>query len=315
MALSKTAYLTLLISVAGFAAFALLPFAGVPLVFAFVMLKYIALAESMNIISGYAGYVDFGHVVSYGLGVYWAALSIWHLGGMFLTLPLLAVLVAGLGAALVASLIGSVLLRLRGAYFALAMLSFNEVVRLTITNMPRKWAGGPYGIPVPAVYDPLSAYYGMLILVVVTLVSVYVLANSSFGVCLKAIREDEDAAEDMGIPTFNYKLIAFISSALIAGLVGGFDLWYTGYAAPDINFELRYTVEMLVMMLAGGSGTVFGPVLGAVTLLLVRDYLWSISPFIYLVIFGFIIIVLILFMPYGILGLLDRMPRFKGKIK
>ncbi|MFQ6124504.1 MAG: branched-chain amino acid ABC transporter permease [Candidatus Heimdallarchaeota archaeon] len=315
MQLSRTAHFILPMSVTGLAAFALLPFTGYPLIFPFVILKYIVLVSSLNLITGYTGYVDFGHVVFYGLGVYGAALSVYHLRGIFFALPFIAVLLGGLVASIVAIIIGSVLLRLRGAYFALAMLSFNEVVRLTFLNLPQNWAGGTFGIPLPAIYDPLLAYYGMLILVVATLSFMYLLANSSFGVCLKAIREDEDAAEDLGIPTFNYKLIAFALSGLIAGLAGGFDLWYTAYASPDINFELAHTVEMFAMMLAGGSGTVFGPVLGAFILIPFRDFVWALSPFIYTIIFGALIVGLILLMPYGILGLLDRLPKFKGKIK
>jgi branched-chain amino acid transport system permease protein len=271
-------------------------------------MKAIVLAMSLNLITGYTGYVDFGHVVFYGLGTYVAGIAIGMIG---LALPLpLWVFVGPLLVALIALLVGMPALRLRGAYFAIAMLSFNAATRLVILNLPRDFAGGAFGIPSPEIYDPRAAYYGMVgLLVAITLVTVW-LAGSRFGVGLKAIRDDEIAAGVMGIRTTQYKLAAFAAAA------GSVDYWFVAFTSNELVFNNVVTVEMVAGVFLGGAGTVVGPVLGAGILYLVRDFLWLRFPFLYLPMFGAVIIGVVLFMPRGIVGFVeDHVPALRAKIK
>lgn len=284
------------------------------LVFWFNLMKAIVLAMSLNLITGYTGYVDFGHVVFYGLGTYVAGIAIGMIG---LALPLpLWVFVGPLLVALIALLVGMPALRLRGAYFAIAMLSFNAATRLVILNLPRDFAGGAFGIPSPEIYDPRAAYYGMVgLLVAITLVTVW-LAGSRFGVGLKAIRDDEIAAGVMGIRTTQYKLAAFGASAYFAAAAGSVDYWFVAFTSNELVFNNVVTVEMVAGVFLGGAGTVVGPVLGAGILYLVRDFLWLRFPFLYLPMFGAVIIGVVLFMPRGIVGFVeDHVPALRAKIK
>ena len=287
---------------------------GASLVFWFNLMKAIVLALSLNLITGYTGYVDFGHVVFFGLGTYVAGIAIGMLG-VAVPVPLW-VFVGPLLIALIAVVVGMPALRLRGAYFAIAMLSFNAATRLVILNLPSDFAGGAFGIPSPEIYDPRTAYYGMVgLLVAIILVTVW-LAGSRFGVGLKAIRDDEGAAGVMGVRTTQYKLTAFAVSAYFAAAAGSVDYWFVAFTSNELVFNNVVTVEMVAAVFLGGAGTVIGPVLGASTLYLVRDFLWVRFPFLYLPMFGAVIAGVVLFMPRGIVGFVeDHVPSLRARIK
>jgi branched-chain amino acid transport system permease protein len=287
---------------------------GALLVFWFNLMKAVVLAQSLNLITGYTGYVDFGHVVFYGLGTYVAGIAIGQLG---LGVPvLLWVFVGPLMIALLAALVGMPALRLRGAYFAIAMLSFNEATRLLILNLPRDFAGGAFGIPAPEIYDPHSAFLAMVALVVAIMLFTTWLANSRFGVGLKAIRDDEGAAAVMGISTTPYKLAAFGASAYFAAAAGAVNYWFVAHTSTELVFNNVATVEMVAGVFLGGAGTVVGPVIGATILYIVRDVLWSRFPFLYLPLFGMVIAAVVLYVPRGIVGFVeDRVPALRAKIR
>lgn len=290
------------------------PVSGAPLVFWFNLMKFIVLAQSLNLITGYTGYVDFGHVVWFGLGTYVAGVA---LGRLELGIPVpVWVFLGPVLIALLAALVGLPALRLRGAYFAIAMLSFNEATRLIVLNLPRDFAGGPFGIPMPRIYDPASAFYAMLALLVgITLVSGW-LSSSRFGVGLRAIRDDEGAAAVMGVATTPYKLAAFAASAYFAAAAGAVDFWFVAFTSNELVFNNVLTVEMIAAVFLGGGGTVVGPVLGATILYWARDLLWIRFPFLYLPMFGAVIIGVVLFAPRGIVGLLeDRIPALRARIR
>jgi branched-chain amino acid transport system permease protein len=287
---------------------------GALLVYWFNLMQAIVLAQSLNLITGYTGYVDFGHVVFYGLGTYVAGIAI---GQLALAVPVpLWVFVGPLMIALLAALVGLPALRLRGAYFAIAMLSFNEATRLVVLNLPRDFAGGAFGIPTPEIYDPHAAFYAMVgLLVAITMFTIW-LAGSRFGVGLKAIRDDEGAAAVMGISTTPYKLAAFGASAYFAGVAGAMDYWFVAHTSNELVFNNVVTVEMVAGVFLGGAGTVVGPVLGATILYIVRDLLWSRFPYLYLPMFGVVIAVVVLYVPRGIVGFLeDRVPALRAKIR
>jgi branched-chain amino acid transport system permease protein len=287
---------------------------GALLVFWFNLMKAVVLAQSLNLITGYTGYVDFGHVVFYGLGTYVAGIAIGQLG---LGVPvLLWVFVGPLMIALLAALVGMPALRLRGAYFAIAMLSFNEATRLLILNLPRDFSGGAFGIPAPEIYDPHRAFLAMVALLVAIMLFTTWLASSRFGVGLKAIRDDEGAAAVMGISTTPYKLAAFGASAYFAAAAGAVNYWFVAHTSTELVFNNVATVEMVAGVFLGGAGTVVGPVIGATILYIVRDVLWSRFPFLYLPLFGMVIAAVVLYVPRGIVGFVeDRVPALRAKIR
>lgn len=280
----------------------------------FLMVKYICLALSFNLIAGYVGYISFGHVAFYGIGGYVAAIlaSKTGLGSYFL----LCLLSGGVGASLAGYFLGRVLMRLRGAYFAIATLALNEALKVVMFNLPEDFSGGTFGIPLPAIRNAMAAYYLMLLVTSGALIIVYYLVRSKFGVTLKAIREDEDAAMAMGINAPKYKSWAFSLSTFIMGLAGAIDLQFIGYIYPEAAFFIETNVEVIAMTMLGGIGTILGPVIGSVILFIVADFIWARWPLSHLILLGIVLGVLVMFMRRGILGLAeDKIPQLRGKIK
>ena len=268
---------------------------------------WITLAGSWNLISGLTGYVSFGHVAFFGAGAYAGALLVASAGWPW---PL-AALAGGAAAVLLAVVIGYPCLRLKGPYFAIAMLGLNEVLRALVSYF-EGLTGGGNGLSLPTLDATVPIYYAMgLTAVAVTVVARFVIA-SRFGLRLMTIREDEVAAEAMGIDTFRHKLAAFLLSAVGPGVAGALTARDQGYIEPLSVFPLAVTVTMIVMVLFGGKGTVWGPVLGAVALFVIQEIVWARYPYVHPLLFGAIIVAVVLLMPRGVLGLLQqryRMPR------
>ncbi len=271
------------------------------------LFMWVALAQSWNLISGLTGYVSFGHVAFYGTGAYTAGILITD--AQWPWLP--AALAGGVTAAILALLIGYPCLRLKGPYFAIAMLGLNEVMRVVVSYF-EGLTGGGLGLSLPTLYASIPIYYAMGATALGVTVLAFVIITSRFGLRLMSIREDEVAAEAMGIATARYKLYAFLLSAVAPGVVGGLFARDLGYIEPVSVFPLLTTITMIVMCLFGGKGTVFGPVLGAVLLFVLQELVWARFLYAYQVLFGAIIVTVVLFMPKGILGVLQeryRLPR------
>ncbi len=268
---------------------------------------WIALAGSWNLISGLTGYVSFGHVAFFGAGAYTGAILIATAGWPW---PL-AALAGGLGAVVLAVLIGYPCLRLKGPYFAIAMLGLNEVLRALVSYFEGLTGGGS-GLSLPTLDATRPIYYVMGALAAVVTGGAYLIVTSRFGLRLMTIREDEVAAEAMGVDTFHHKLLAFVLSAIGPGIAGALTARDQGYIEPISVFPLAITVTMIVMALFGGKGTVWGPVLGAVVLFVVQEIVWARYPYVHPLLFGAIIVAVVLLMPRGVLGLLQmryRLPR------
>ena len=268
---------------------------------------WIALAGSWNVISGLTGYVSFGHVAFFGAGAYTGAILIATAGGPW---PLAAA-AGGLGAVVLAVVIGYPCLRLKGPYFAIAMLGLNEVLRALVSYF-EGLTGGGNGLSLPTLDATRHIYYVMGALAAVVTGGVYLIVTSRFGLRLMTIREDEVAAEAMGIDTFHHKLLAFVLSSIGPGVAGALTARDQGYIEPISVFPLAITVTMIVMALFGGKGTVWGPVLGAVALFVVQEIVWARYPYVHPLLFGTIIVAVVLLMPRGVLGLLQvryRLPR------
>ena len=232
----------------------------------FLILMVVTLAIFINIIMGYTGYVSFGHIVFFGLGGYFA----FYLMQTFGLHILLAALVAGLGASVIAFLLGTPVLRLRGAYFALATIGINEAMRAFMNNFDL--FGGAVGMFFNyAVYDTYGgaknasqlAYYAMVVIALGAIATSFLIKKSKFGLGLLAIREDQDAAQVLGIDPARAKVIAYTISAFFPALAGAIFFFKNGIIEPGIAFDLQRSIESLVMVMLGGYGTVTGPIVGA----------------------------------------------------
>jgi len=265
------------------------------------LFMWIALAQSWNLISGLTGYVSFGHIAFFGMGAYTAGILIVKLGWPWLA----ASLAGGVGAVVLALVIGWPCLRLKGPYFAIAMLGLNEVLRVAVSYF-EGLTGGGNGLSLPALYASVPIYYAMGLVALAVTGLAYVIVTSRFGLRLMTIREDEVAAEAMGIDTFRYKLYAFLLSAVGPGIVGGLAARDQSYIEPISVFPLIMTITMIVMVLFGGKGTIWGPVLGAVLLFTLQEMIWARLIYLHQFLFGAIIITVVLLMPRGILGVLQQ---------
>lgn len=267
----------------------------------------IGLAQAWNLISGLTGYVSFGHAVFFGVGAYSGALLL--LAG----LPWwLCTASAAFLAVLLALPVGMLTLRLRGPYFAIAMLGLNEVGRITATLWVSLTQGGD-GIALTPALLPLllSMYYTMLCLAVMATVVIAVVLRSRCGLDLRAIREDEGAAEMLGVNTRRNKVVAFVASAVIPGAVGAVYAMYTSFIDPISVFPAALNIEMIVIVLLGGRGTVWGPVLGAILIMSVREFTWAQFPGLHLALLGVLLIVVVLYLPDGLLMLTRQRQRIR----
>jgi branched-chain amino acid transport system permease protein len=185
------------------------------------------------------------------------------------------------------------------------MLGLNEVVRALVSYF-EGFTGGGSGISLPPIVAIVPVYYAMgAVALVVTLVT-YLIITSRFGLRLLSIREDELAAEAMGINTASHKLYAFLLSAAFPGIAGGFYAWYASHVEPMSVFPLITTITMIIMCLFGGSGTVLGPVIGAVLLSIFQELVWARFLWVHQALLGALIVAVVLLMPRGILGILRQ---------
>jgi branched-chain amino acid transport system permease protein len=284
---------------------------------AFILLMAVGLASSLNILLGYTGYVSFGHIVFFGLGGYTGFYLLSEQGW-----PLLAAAIGGgLLSALIACLVGLAVLRLRGAYFALATIGINEAARAFVSNFePYGGATGlsvnfsayqKYGGPGEALW---TTYTFLWITIMVVLLVSYLVKHSRFGLGLMAIREDEDAAMVMGVKAPRSKTITYVISAFFPGVIGTLYFFKNGNIEPGDAFQLHMSIEMLVMVMLGGMGTVMGPLAGAVGYQWLRGYLLTSPLFknLHLALAGVILLLIVLFVPAGAVGWVrGRFPRLK----
>jgi len=280
---------------------------------------YCALGQAFNLFMGMTGYVDFGYVAFLGVGTYGMAIAISRLFDKGLGLWLLVIgLLMAIGMATLLSLaVGAVALRLRGAYFAIATIGVNEGFRYLIEGA-RLW-GGSEGIIFTSqlneafgrdLANVLATYWADVALFVIAVFSAFLtllFLRSKIGYALTAVREDEDAAKVMGINVTKFKIIAFIASASLAGMIGAvaWALKLTYVFPPDV-FEIHYTVEAIIIVLLGGAGTLLGPIVGGLIYGLSKYYLAVILPGFQLLIFAPIIIIIIVLFPEGTVGVLKK---------
>ncbi|MFB6178722.1 MAG: ABC transporter permease [Halorientalis sp.] len=265
------------------------------------------LALSWDLLGGQTGYPSFGNMAFFGVGAYTSAILLSH---GWTGLPL-AVLVGALVALVFAAVIGSIVLRLRGGYFAIATLGVLLVATQVATNLDITGSasgliliGLPakmFGIPLQTVY-----YYGLLVTLVAEIAVVYYLLNTRFGYVLNTIRDDEEKATSMGINTTYYKTTAWMIAALFCSVAGALWAPYNAFINPASGLNASWNVELIVMAFVGGTGTVAGPVIGAFGLRTLTLQIESLFPGWQLVVLGLVVIATVIAFPEGIVGQLEE---------
>ena len=281
--------------------------------FLYLICFWISLATSWNILSGYAGYFSFGHAAFFGAGVYTTATLAATLGVPFLwTLP-----AAGLVAALLGTGIAAVVFRVRGVrgeLFGLLTLAITFVLSTIALNT--KIDGGPgvflAAVPIPTLFGtPATTLYHLSLLVALfSIVAALTIYRSRWGMGLFAIRDDEDVAEVLGVPTYRYKLVAFALSCFIAGLVGGIHAMFVTYVTVAETFSIGLAVDAIMMAALGGTRFWYGPAIGAVIVTaLTQSLTGGDSAILNRALIGAILIAVIVFLPDGVAGGLSRWGR------
>ena len=272
----------------------------------FFILNWVVLAESFNIFAGLTGYINFGHVVFYGVGGYVGAL----LMGSAQASPYLAVLAGGATCVVLALGISIPTLRLRGAYFAIATLGINSAFFYIFNSWTA--VGTAIGLELPVPYfQPVNEYYAMVVVAVTCVAATWLISRSKFGMALRAIRQQEGTANAIGINAAYYKALTLMLSGFFAGLAGALAIWQITFVDPTGAFSVNVTITAISMAMLGGLGTVAGPVIGGALLYEVMDYLKA-YPYIHLMILGVIIMAVVLALPDGILGWVERVIRWRA---
>jgi len=270
---------------------------------------YMAAALAWNWLGGYVGQLSFGHAAMFGVGGFVAARIALSSG-----LPFWAGwLAGGLTAGLYGLLWGHPTLRLRGPYFSIATIGVGEATRLVATYWV-SFTGGSTGLSLPIGQGPTKYalyWYGLYLLAAVAAASWW-LRRSRIGLGLLAIKEDVEAAADAGVnPTLSQDLVLFCSGAVV-GVCGGFYAWYQGFIDPTDLFSFDRSIGLVLMGVIGGIGTIFGPALGAVVFIVVQELLLASYAQFYLGLYGLLLVLIILFEPLGLSGLLLRLARRFG---
>lgn len=269
---------------------------------AILTLLSIAQAEAWNLLGGFAGQVSFGHAAFFGIGAYTSTilflrygLSVW-----------VGMLAGGILAALVAWPLGWLTFRLRGPYFSLATLAVGEVTRVVAFNWYQLTGGGD-GLNILADLGGGETFYWAAVALAGSAVAaVIVIVRSRAGAYLRAVRADEDAAEAVGIDVARMKTLALVTSAFFVALAGSFFASYRLYINPELVFQVSVSLQMIFVTVAGGFGTIAGPILGSLVLVPVSEYFRGLSPVANLLIYGLFIVLVMVFLPGGLLQVARR---------
>jgi len=256
-----------------------------------LVLLYMTLASSWNILGGYTGQTNLGHAAFFGIGSLTTRL-LWIDGVPFF----LSFLAGGVAAIALALLIGIPAFKLRGVYFAIGTLALAQILNLTVGNIFPEMSYNP----ALSDYQLIPRYYLFLSLAILTIGSAFFLVNSRWGLGMMAVREGEDAAESLGISALKHKLLALIVSAFFAGLVGGAFAYYHVSYYLNMPFGPEWTFDPMMMAYIGGTGTIIGPIIGSIFFVLLKQLLvWNVGEY-HLIIFGVLFILIVLFLPGGL---------------
>jgi branched-chain amino acid transport system permease protein len=263
-----------------------------------------ALSLAWNLVGGYAGQLSLGHAAFFGIGAYGLALFHGELG-----IPTPIALLLGVVVAVAAAVpIGRVSFRLRGPYFALATIAFAEVLRLMAKNLPDV-TNGEVGYQVPPLFENAPSrwfYWSAVLLTALSFIVTVVIVRSRFGYALQAIREDQDTAAACGIDGARTKLLALVISAALTALGGALYASLYLFIVPDQVLSIDISEQVAIAAMLGGAGTLTGPLIGATLLETAHELLKSLFQEAHLLIYGVLLVVVVLFLPEGIVGTVAR---------
>jgi branched-chain amino acid transport system permease protein len=268
-----------------------------------IILIYLALALSWDMLLR-SGQISFGVAGLFGVGGYAAALI--HLNGG--VSPLLSIALGGLAAGFLACLIGMAVLQLRGMYFAIVTLALTEIFRVIIRNFP-DLTGGPEGTILPSAIfagNSTKTYWLVLAVAIISVIGSEIFRRTRIHFALTSIRNDEIVAKSSGIDVFKYLVFIFAVTSAIQGMIGGTYAHIYGFVSPEGSFSLNFTLLPIAMALLGGMHSTWGPVVGAVLLGVVSEFLKLKIPYGHLMVYGIIIVITILFFPQGIVGTIGQ---------
>jgi branched-chain amino acid transport system permease protein len=268
-----------------------------------IILIYLALALSWDMLVR-SGQISFGVAGLFGVGGYAAALIYLNAG----VSPLLSIVLGGLAAGLLACLIGMAVLQLRGMYFAIVTLALAEIFRVIIRNLP-DLTGGPEGTILPSAIfagNSTKTYWLVLAVAIISVIGSEIFRRTRIHFALTSIRNDEIVAKSSGINVFKYLVFIFAVTSAIQGMIGGTYAHIYGFVSPEGSFSLNFTLLPIAMALLGGMHSTWGPVVGAVLLGVVSEFLKLKIPYGHLLVYGIIIVITILFFPQGIVGTIGQ---------
>lgn len=272
----------------------------------FRLLLLMTLAEAWNLLAGYGGLVSLGTASFVGVGAY----TLTGLVNKADMSPVLAIPLAGVAAALLALLVARAVFRLRGLYFTVGTLALAEALRLFMVNF--SGFGGASGLFLSVdPPGPLGLFWIALAVFAVASLAMGVATGSRFSILLRAVRDDEDAAAQIGVRPFRIKLMAFLIASFLMGMAGALQGLKVGAVEPYGTFGIQWTVNVLSIVIIGGQGLRAGPIVGAVFIVLLSELLAD-YPALHLAITGLILIVVIRYAPKGLVGLLQLRPKSGG---
>ena len=257
---------------------------------------YIILAQSWNLLGGYTGQINLGVVAFFGISTM-VTHFLWKAGA-----PIGIAIIAGCGASVaLAAVIGLPTLRLRGMYFSVGTLALAQAAQTIVGNIFTRTVSMPGSYSTN--YSLTPRYYLGLFLVVVTMAIVAIVARSKTGLAMVAIRDDEQAAQVTGVRIFRYKVVSLLISAILAGVAGGLYAYVRlSFWQISAVFSPGWTFDAVLSVVVGGAGTLFGPVVGAVFLVVLSEVFANTMGQAHLIIFGFLFILVVLFLPQGLMG-------------
>lgn len=262
------------------------------------VLMWIALTQSWCVLSQMTGYVSLGHVVFYGLGAYFAVVT-WQHVPFAVVVP-----AAGTLTAAFAAVVGLPVLRVRGPYFVILTFGLAELVRYSI--LAYEAASGTASRILFGTPELTRIYFMMFVLAVAAIALLEMVGRSRFGHGLRSLRENEEAAQTLGVPIVRYKLLAFVLSAAIPGMVGAVMAMRSTYFVVGQVFDPMISITMIAMAILGGGDSSRGPLLGVLFLSILSELLWVQAPLLYMIVLGAILVVFVLLIPGGLIGLLAR---------
>jgi branched-chain amino acid transport system permease protein len=285
-----------------------------------IALMWVVIGSSWNLLAGYTGQVSFGHAMFFGTGAYTAGILVIKLGisawwGMVF---------GGVVAMLMGLLVGWICFRLRGPYFALATLAGGEIIRLVATNWESLTEGMVGILIIQSFKSKLPYYYIALALAAVCIYVIHVVMKSKWGYYFVSIRENQDAAESLGINTALYKNVSLLISSFFTGMAGAFYMNYMAFIDPEVVYSLHYISIMAILVgIVGGVATIMGPAVGAFIMVgvqeLFRSSFFGVAPkwisHAHVLVFGLLVIFVIMFLANGVVGDWSKIKRNVFRMK